>query len=76
MSLFVVTKILASAITGMMGIPFGILPSVLLFRDLSNGLDDSEATKRNYALTLWSGMVVAWIAASVASWFIISFLFG
>jgi hypothetical protein len=76
MSLFVLTKLFASVVTGMLGLPFGILPSVLLFRDLSNGLDDSQATKRNYALTLWTGMLAGWILASLLSWYIISRLFG
>ena len=53
MTFFVLTKIFASAVTGMLGIPIGILPSIFLFRGLANGVDDSEATKRYYALTLW-----------------------
>ncbi len=27
--------------------------------------DDSQATKRNYALTLWTGMLAGWILASL-----------
>ena len=76
MTFFVLTKIFASAVTGMLGIPIGILPSIFLFRGLANGVDDSEATKRNYALTLWGGMLCAWIVASMIAWWFISFLFG
>ncbi|MGI9366630.1 MAG: hypothetical protein ACR2O8_15715 [Rhizobiaceae bacterium] len=76
MSLFVITKLFASLVTGMLGIPIGILPSVFLFRDLANGVDDSAAAKRNYALTLWLGMLAGWIIASLLSWSVITYLFG
>ena len=76
MTFFVLTKIFASAVTGMLGIPIGILPSIFLFRGLANGVDDSEATKRNYALTLWGGMLFAWILTSMIAWWFITFLFG
>jgi len=76
MSLFVLTKLFASLVTGMLGIPIGILPSVFLFRDLSNGLDDAERTKTLHALTLWGGMLIGWLAVSVVSWIILTKLFG
>ena len=75
MSLFVLTKLFASVITGMLGIPLGILPSIFLFRGLANGLDESEKTKRNYALVLWGGMVLGWIFAGIASWVVLGALF-
>ena len=76
MSFFVLTKLFASIVTGMLGIPLGILPSIFLFRGLANGVDDSEATKKAYAMTLWSGMVIAWILARIVSWNILTILFG
>ena len=75
MSLFVLIKILASAVTGMLGIPLGMLPSIFLFRDLANGVDASEASKRAYARTLWGGMLIGWIIGSGLTWLIISYLF-
>ena len=75
MSLFVLTKLFASLVTGMMGIPIGILPSIFLFRDLANGVDDGPAVKRNYAMTLWLGMLAGWIIASLLSWQVITYLF-
>ncbi len=76
MTFFLFAKIFASLVTGMLGIPLGILPSIFLFRDLANGLDTSEATKRAYALTLWVGMAVGWLMGAVATWFAIEWAFG
>ena len=61
MSLFVLIKIFASAVTGMLGIPIGMLPSVLLFRDLADGVNATEASKKAYARVLWGGMLLGWI---------------
>ena len=76
MSWFVLIKIFASVVTGMLGIPLGMLPSILLFRGLADGVDDDAATKKRYALVLWGGMVLGWILASAVCWVIISSLFG
>ena len=76
MTFLLLAKLLASIITGMLGIPLGILPSIFLFRDLANGVDTSEQTKRAYAITLWTGMAVGWLLATIAAWFIIDFVFG
>ena len=76
MSLYVAAKLLASLVTGMLGIPFGMLPSILLYRGLANGLDGSDEAKLRYARTLWVGMILGWILASLASWYIITALFG
>ena len=76
MTFLLFAKILASIVTGMLGIPLGILPSIFLFRDLANGLDTSEKTKRAYAVTLWTGMALGWLIATVATWFVIGFVFG
>ena len=76
MSWFVLIKIFASVVTGMLGIPLGMLPSVLLFRGLADGVDDDTATKRRYAQVLWGGMILGWLLASWISWEIISLVFG
>ena len=76
MSLFVLTKLFASIVTGMLGIPLGMLPSILLFRGLADGVDESPATKRAYARVLWGGMVIGWLVASGLAWLIITYLFG
>ncbi|MEP1206423.1 MAG: hypothetical protein ABJM29_17715 [Rhizobiaceae bacterium] len=76
MSLFVLIKLFASLVTGMLGIPIGMLPSVLFFRDLANGVDVSEASKASYARVLWGGMLAGWLVGSVVAWLIISFLFA
>ena len=76
MSWFVLIKIFASVVTGMLGIPLGMLPSVLLFRGLADGVDDDTATKRRYAQVLWGGMILGWLLATWISWEIISLVFG
>ena len=76
MSWFVLIKIFASVVTGMLGIPLGMLPSVLLFRGLADGVDDNASTKRRYAQVLWGGMIMGWILASVICWVIISTVFA
>ncbi|MEP0944243.1 MAG: hypothetical protein ABJH63_19610 [Rhizobiaceae bacterium] len=76
MSWFVLIKIFASVVTGMLGIPLGMLPSVLLFRGLADGVDDNASTKRRYAQVLWGGMIMGWILASVICWVIISSVFA
>ena len=76
MSFFVLAKLLASVVTGMLGIPIGILPSVLLFRGLADGVDASNATKKAYGFVLWGGMLAGWLCGSLLTWLIISFLFG
>lgn len=76
MTSFVLIKLFACLVTGLLGVPLGILPSVFLFRGLADGVDESEQTKRNYALTLWSGMLAGWIVMSCITWFVLTFLFG
>ena len=76
MSLFVLSKLFASLITGMMAIPLGMLPSIMLFRRLADGVDDNPQTKRRYAQVLWGGMALGWLLGSLASWLIISLVFG
>jgi len=76
MTFLLFAKLLASIITGMLGIPLGILPSIFLFRDLANGVDTSEATKRAYAVTLWTGMAAGWLVATIIAWFVIDFVFS
>lgn len=48
--------------------PLGLLPSILLFRDLANGVDSTPATKRRYAIVLWGGLLLAWVAGTIAVW--------
>ncbi|NKB53281.1 MAG: hypothetical protein GKR97_13835, partial [Rhizobiaceae bacterium] len=74
MSLYFLVKIFACAVTGMLGIPIGMLPSVLLFRNLADGVNVTEARKKAYAHVLWGGMVLGWIIGCGAAWLIISYL--
>ena len=74
MTFFDLAIIFAALITGMLGIPIGILPSIFLFRDLANGVDSSPTTKRNYAIVLWGGMIAGWIIVSVVSWWALTIL--
>ena len=76
MSWIFLIKIFASAVTGMLGIPLGMLPSILLFRDVANGVDVSEAAKRRYAAVLWGGMLAGWIGGSLLVWVIITSVFA
>ncbi len=76
MTFLLFAKIVACVVTGMLGIPLGILPSIFLFRDLANGVDTSEQTKRAYAFTLWTGMAIGWLTMTALTWFAISRVFG
>ena len=53
-------------IAGMLAVPLGMLPSILLFRDLADGKTSSERTERAYAIVLWSGIILAWLTGSAA----------
>lgn len=76
MTFLLFAKLLASIVTGILGIPLGIIPSIFLFRDLANGVDTSEQTKRAYAITLWAGMAIGWLLATLAAWVVIDLVFG
>jgi len=65
-------RLLLSAFLGMMGMPFGMLPSILFFRDLANGTDATPATKRRYARTLWGGIIAGWVLATAVIWWALS----
>jgi len=69
-------QVIISALLGMMGMPFGMLPSILLFRDLANGTDASEATKKRYAWTLWGGIAFGWLIATCIIWWALSRFIG
>lgn len=75
MTMLVLIKIFASLVTGMLGIPLGMLPSIFLYRDLANGTDSSEETKQAYEYTLWAGMVAGWLATSLLCWWVLGWLF-
>lgn len=75
MSLYFLIKIFTSAVTGMLGVPIGMLPSVLFFRDLADGVNVTQSRKTSYARMLWGGMLVGWICGSCVTWLIISYLF-
>ena len=61
---------------GSFALPLGLLPSVLAFRGLADGLDASERTKRLYAATLWGGLGLAWLVGSAAVFAVLHTLFG
>ena len=59
-----IVQIVIAVLLGAFALPFGLLPSIFLFRGLANGTDGSDATKRAYAWTLWLGLAAAWIAGA------------
>lgn len=75
MSWYFLIKLFACVTTGMLGIPLGMLPSVLLFRDLADGVNATQGTKKLYAKVLWGGMLAGWIIVTFVTWLIISYLF-
>lgn len=76
MTVLIIIKLFLSIGLGMLAMPFGILPSILLFRGLANGTDSSERNKQLYALTLWGGLVIAWALGTWISWMLIGWLVG
>jgi len=68
------TLLALSAFIGLLGMPIGILPSIFLFRDLANGTDSSEKTKRTYSFVLWGGIFLGWLVATFISWKFLSFV--
>ena len=71
-----VLLLVCSVAAGSLFLPLGLLPSILGFRDLANGLDGSERTKRAYAATLWGGLGSAWALGAVASYLALRLVFG
>ena len=61
---------------GTVALPLGLLPSVLLFRDLADGVDDRASAKRAYAIAVWGGLAAAWLLGWLASYALLSALFG
>lgn len=70
MTLLLLMLVLA-IVLGMGALPLGILPSIFLFRDLANGTDASEKSKRRYAFVLWSGLAFAWIVGTLLALFVL-----
>ncbi|MEO0546806.1 MAG: hypothetical protein AAF035_07650 [Pseudomonadota bacterium] len=68
-------RLAISVFLGMMGMPFGMVPSIVLFRELANGTDATEATKKRYAWTLWGGLAAGWIIAASLVWWLLSRVF-
>ncbi len=56
--------LISCAFIGLLATPFGLLPSVLLFRDLANGLDTSASRKRAYGWSVWGGLGLTWLVAT------------
>ena len=50
--------------TAVFALPFGLLPSIFLFRDLANGIDSTGRTERLYRLTVWTGLIAAYAVAA------------
>lgn len=55
--------ILAVALVGgVFAAPFGLLPSILLFRGLANGVDATPRMEARYSRTVWGGLLAAYLA--------------
>lgn len=67
-------QIVVCVVLGMLAIPLGIFPSIFLFRDLANGTDGSDRSKRIYAFVLWGGMALAWLLGAAIAWNLIEAL--
>jgi len=67
-------KAILSVVIGALGMPVGMLPSILLFRGLANGVDGGVAVKRAYGIVLWGGILLGWAACTAASWWLLSAL--
>ena len=65
--------IFVSLLLAIFALPFGLLPSVLLFRGLANGTDGSNASKKLYAISVWTGLLVIY---GTAAWAIHMVVFG
>ena len=69
-------QIALSVGAGFFALPFGLLPSIFLFRDLANGTDATERTKTAYAWTLWTGLAAAWAIGSLVAYGLLELVFG
>ncbi|MEL6968005.1 MAG: hypothetical protein AAGM04_11545 [Pseudomonadota bacterium] len=63
-------RLIASVVLGTMGLPFGLLPSILIFRGLANGTDADAAIKQRYKWTLWGGLVAGWTLGIAVVWWL------
>ena len=68
--------IIVSVVVGAMAMPLGLLPSILLYRDLADGKDATPGRKRAYRLTVFGGLAVAWFLGTIAVWAAIIWLIG
>ena len=65
-----------SVLLGAAAMPLGLLPAILLFRDLADGKDATPARKRAYRAATVLGMLVAWALGTFAVWAAIVWLIG
>lgn len=68
--------LIACFVVGLAATPFGLLPSVLLFRDVANGTDTSAGRKMAYGWCVWIGLAVSWALAIVALYAVYRVLTG
>ena len=61
---------------GSLFLPLGLLPSILLFRDLADGTDRRTSRERSYAFAVWGGLLAAWIGGTLISYVMLRTLFG
>ncbi len=55
----------ATIIVAAMVVPFGMLPSILIFRDVANGTDVGPIRKRLSGVVLWGGILFSWVVATL-----------
>ena len=48
---------------GVFALPFGLLPGIVLFRDLANGVNVGHRRERAYERTVWCGLLGAYALA-------------
>ncbi len=71
-----IIRMVVSVAVGMLGVPIGMLPSIIFFRALADGTDASETSKKLYAATLWSGMLAGWVGLTLMIWWVLGQLSG
>ena len=67
--------LLLAALAGVFVAPLGLVPSIVIFRDLANGNATDASTERRYAIVVWGGVAAAWcVGGLLAAWILTSAL--
>ena len=56
--------LIAAMMLGVFAMPLGLLPGIMLFRNLADGTATDAQGEGRYALSVWGGLLLAWCAAA------------